>query len=243
MFDFHSHVLPGMDDGSRSVEESIGMLELAAGQGVVAMAATSHYYRSRESIERFLARRAAAAAELEEALLGRAGGDEPAVAPDTETIALPTLRLGAEVAFFVGMSREPALAELMIAGTDCLLVEMPFCDWTSQMVSEIYGILSNFDVTVVLAHVERYPDFNKRNGRLFDLLDMGVYVQMNAEFIIDFLSRRKALRFLREGWPCLLGSDCHNLTSRKPNLGEAWKIVESRLGRAQAEEMKSLVRL
>ncbi|HHX71723.1 MAG TPA: capsular polysaccharide biosynthesis protein [Clostridiales bacterium] len=231
MFDFHSHILPQMDDGSRSVAESIGMLEVAAKQGVVAMAATPHYYRSRESIDRFLTRRAASHAALNEALI------------EDETAALPALRLGAEVAFFTEMSRDPALAELCIAGTDCLLVEMPFSEWGSHTVNEIYAILSNFDLTLVLAHVERYADFQNQSQRLFDLLDMGVYLQMNAEYIIASSSRRNALKFLKAGWPCLLGSDCHNLTSRKPNLGEAWQIVEAKLSRVQVAAMKNLVRL
>ena len=44
VIDFHSHVLPGIDDGSRNSEESLGMLQLSASQGIDVMAATSHFY-------------------------------------------------------------------------------------------------------------------------------------------------------------------------------------------------------
>ena len=54
MIDFHTHILPEMDDGSESVEESIQMLELSAGQGVKWMVATPHFYADREDPKTFL---------------------------------------------------------------------------------------------------------------------------------------------------------------------------------------------
>ena len=64
MTDIHSHILPGMDDGSRSTEESLAMLAASAAQGVRAIAATPHFYAMENSPEEFLARRAAAVARL-----------------------------------------------------------------------------------------------------------------------------------------------------------------------------------
>ena len=57
MIDLHSHILPQMDDGSRSVDESLQMLAALAAQGVTDVAATPHFYASENSPERFLARR------------------------------------------------------------------------------------------------------------------------------------------------------------------------------------------
>ena len=54
VIDFHSHVLPGIDDGSRNSEESLGMLQLSASQGIDVMAATSHFYATEERISSFL---------------------------------------------------------------------------------------------------------------------------------------------------------------------------------------------
>ena len=58
--DFHSHILPKIDDGSRSVEESVKLLDLMAQDGVSVVAATPHFYCSKTSIHRFLDRRAEA---------------------------------------------------------------------------------------------------------------------------------------------------------------------------------------
>ena len=61
MIDLHTHVLPGMDDGSRSPEESARMLRELAAQGVTLAAATPHFYAGENSPDRFLRRRKEAA--------------------------------------------------------------------------------------------------------------------------------------------------------------------------------------
>ena len=65
--DFHSHILPKIDDGSRSVEESVKLLDLMAQDGVSVVAATPHFYCSKTSIHRFLDRRAEAYEKLKPA--------------------------------------------------------------------------------------------------------------------------------------------------------------------------------
>lgn len=60
MIDFHSHILPGIDDGSASVEESLKLLEMLAEQGVKTVVATPHFYPDRTSVSDFLRRRDAA---------------------------------------------------------------------------------------------------------------------------------------------------------------------------------------
>ena len=57
VIDFHSHVLPRIDDGSHSSEESLGMLQISASQGIDVMAATSHFYATEDRISSFLNRR------------------------------------------------------------------------------------------------------------------------------------------------------------------------------------------
>lgn len=53
MFDFHSHILPGMDDGSANVDESLSLLTVLAQQGVTGIAATPHFYAAREATDHF----------------------------------------------------------------------------------------------------------------------------------------------------------------------------------------------
>lgn len=208
MIDFHSHVLPGMDDGSKSVEESLAMLEVSAGQGISYMAATSHFYPMENSPERFLARRAAAVERLRCAW-------KP---------GLPELLLGAEVYFFEGMSGVQELDALRLEGTELLMVEMPFSPWTERMVKELLAVHERRGITVMLAHIERYFRYQPK-GIWDDLRDRGILMQSNAEFFLSWRTKRKACRMLAEGKIHLLGSDSHNMSARPPRLGEALSVV------------------
>lgn len=204
MVDLHSHVLPGMDDGSRSVEESLQMLRASAEQGVDLMAATPHFYPAEENIEQFLGRRESAFRQLEKAW--QAG--------------LPRLLPGAEIYYFEGMNHVQALNDLQIGGTGLLLIEMPFSRWSRRMVEDVMTVHARPHIQVVLAHIERYLPF--RNAEALDALrDSGVLMQSNAEFFLHWRTRHKALRMLRRGEIDFLGSDCHNMSSRAPNLGAA----------------------
>lgn len=226
MIDFHSHILPGMDDGSRDVPESLKLLVLSAQQGIETIIATPHFYHDRESVADFLNRRQASYEELMKACKLY---DE-----------LPEIRLGAEVAFFSGMSRLMDLEKLRMEGTDCILIEMPFSIWTAGTISEIFAVISKTNLIPILAHVERYPDFLSEGDKLGDLIGMGVLFQLNGEFFLSSKSKRHALNTLRHGDYYLLGSDMHNLTSRPPNLGEAFSVIERKLGIKHLSDMMSL---
>lgn len=219
MIDTHSHILPLMDDGSASVEESIEMLRLSRQQGVTLVFATPHFSAVKESPASFLARRQAAAAQLK---------------PDPQT--MPQLRLGAEVAYFGGMSRCQELKELCMEGTNLLLVEMPFAPWTDRMIEEVCTIRQQLGLQPVLAHIERYAR-GSQMGRYRDRLLEEVLFQSNAEYFLHLRTKGKALRQLRAGQIHMLGSDAHNLSSRPPKLGDAAKIIREKLGEVYLEEM------
>ncbi len=214
MTDFHMHVLPGIDDGSRSVEMSLGMLERSASYGVETVAATPHFYAWENSPQKFLSRRADAYGQLMEAAAGRED--------------LPRVLLGAEVCFFDGVSGMDELEELCLEGTDLLLLEMPFTRWTERMLREVETI-QRCGLLPVAAHIERYLDFQPR-AMLDAFMDLGVYIQCNASFFLDRRARR-ALKMFRAGEIRFLGSDAHNLSSRPPNLGGAVELIEKKLGR------------
>lgn len=223
MIDFHSHILPGIDDGSRDVEMSLQMLSMLKAQGVSTVAATSHFYATERTPQHFLERRQEAFDKLNASL------DEDA----------PEILLGAEVLYFPGICRMEMLPELCLQGTDLLLLEMPFTSWSDHMIREVREIARSGRFTLVLAHIERYYD--KQPTSVWDeLLEEGVLMQSNASFFLPFATRRKALRLLKEGRIHLLGTDCHNVTSRPPRMAEARAMIERRLGRAVLEELDML---
>ena len=220
MTDFHSHVLPGIDDGSDSVETSLGMLARWREQGIDRVCATPHFYAEQDTPERFLRRRQAAF----EALTAAAGAQP-----------LPQLRLGAEVRYFPGIAMAEALPELCLSGTSFLLLEMPFIPWTERMLAEVSAIRDR-GIFPVAAHVERYFSFNSPK-LIRRFMDLDIFIQCNAEFFLERRTARKALRFLREEQVHFLGSDAHNLTSRAPNLGPALALMEKKLGPEALERL------
>ncbi len=209
MIDIHSHVLPCVDDGSKSVKESILMLRASAEQGVSEIVATPHFYPDETGPERFLSRRNAAA----DRLLG--------VWQD----GFPKLRLGAEVYYFEGISMTDEIDALRIEGTELLLLEMPFMTWSERMIRDIKELNRRRGSTVLLAHIERYLRY--QSGDVLDeLIDSGVLMQSNAEFFLKWSTRKKACRMLRNGRIHLLGSDCHNMKSRPPVIGEVLRKMD-----------------
>ncbi|MBR0456988.1 MAG: capsular polysaccharide biosynthesis protein [Firmicutes bacterium] len=230
MIDFHTHILPGIDDGSRDMDMTIRMLEAERDQGVSHICATPHFYAHRRSVDFFLERRNRALKEVRKVLTDRSD--------------LPQITPGAEVLYFRGMEQAELLPELCLEGTDILLLEMPFDQWTGEMAKAIGTILTKRGLKVVLAHVERYLRFQKDKTVWDQILNMPLTLQMNAESFIhagSFLRQNKehklCLQLLEERGNCILGTDCHNMDERKPNLEEARAVIEKKIGAKRLEEI------
>jgi len=212
--DFHSHILPGIDDGSGSMEESVEMLRAMKQQGISGVVATPHFYASHDYPEKFLKRRQEAFERLRDAIC------------DEE---LPQVYTGAEVAYFHGMSRSDALEDLVIAGTRAVMVEMPVGTWTQSMYDELERIHTVRGLVPVVAHVDRYLSPLRSLGIADNQARLPVLVQANANFFLRKNTARKALGMLRKEQIHLLGSDCHNMSQRPPNLGAAVEIIKNNL--------------
>lgn len=225
IIDFHSHVLPGVDDGSSSLEESIAMLQTEAEQGIEHVIATPHFYPRHTTPDAFLQQRAQAETALREEMAKHAG--------------LPKLRVGAEVYFFFGMADSDPLQELTIDKKGCIILEMPLSLWTKSMYKEMEGIVVKQGITPVIAHIDRYIRPFRTHGIPERLAELPVLVQANASFFLNASTRRLALRLLREDKIHLIGSDCHNMSARKPNMGQAIAIIEKQLGVEALDRIQS----
>jgi len=223
MIDFHSHILPGIDDGSKDVDMSLKMVETLKNQGVDTICATSHFYATQRTPQRFLQRRQEAYEKLK--------ADLPEDAP--------RILLGAEVLFFPGISHMEELPQLCLQGTDLLLLEMPFEPWSEYMIREVTELARSRCFTVLLAHIERY--YFKQPVSVWDsFLDNNILMQSNADFFLPFGTRHKALRLLKEGRIHLLGTDCHNMSSRAPHMDAALRQIRKHVGEDCIGEMDSL---
>ncbi len=221
--DFHTHILPRMDDGSRSTDESVEMLNTLSAQGVSSVVSTSHFYPRRESPTDFIERREKSLSSLRLALTELRNDAKNA------EIALPRIYVGAEVAYFSGMCISPDIPRLCVKGTKLLLVEMPFEKWSLTMTDDLCYIKEELELTPVVAHIDRY--IGMFSARALDKLkSCGVLMQANASSLLHFSTRSKVLKLIEEGYISVIGSDCHNMDKRAPNIGLAFEVIEKKLG-------------
>lgn len=227
MTDLHTHILPGMDDGAKTVEESLAMLRMEREQGVDTVVLTPHFYRDRENPKHFLQRREKAVAALERGILAL---------PEKERAGLPRLLTGAEVAWAPNLSDWEELPRLCLGGTSNLLLELPFSPWTDRMIDQIYDLMSRTGVTPVIAHLERYLKL-QRGERIREVLDLGVPVQVSGDALLRVMGRSGALKLLKNRQAHLLASDCHNCDRRAPTLAAAVSVARRKLGDERAEAL------
>ena len=205
-FDMHSHILPAMDDGCKNCDESAQVLQMSLEQGVVGVMATPHYY-PKETVADFLERRQWAYEKLKTCI-------------QEQHLSTPMICLGAEVAYHSGLIYEERLADLCLGKSKYFLLELPFSKWSPAVLRDVQAFRSVRGFTPIIAHLERYRDLEDKQT-LGKLLDCDVLIQMNAEYFLYRGTRRKAKKWLQQGVVQIMGSDCHNISSRSPNLGYA----------------------
>ena len=199
MTDYHCHILPRMDDGPKDLDMSLAMIQLMMAQGVDRIVATSHFYAHREkSVYDWLQRRQDAFAQIADA-----------------DLTMPYIHLGAEVAVEHGLSRLPGVHQLTLGDTPYILLELPYAPFGYWMLEEIYDLCQRYGLSPVLAHIHRYAHFCTRS-QMEEILQTDAVFQMNIEAFQNFHERRFAMSLIRRGCPYVLGSDAHNMTSRRP---------------------------
>ena len=199
--DYHSHILPGIDDGSRNVEMSLGMIEILSSQGVERIAATPHFYAHRENgVSAFLKKRDYAYQKLMQA--------QPAVS---------NIILGAEISIEQGISELADIEKLAYEGTNYILLEFPYTGFSDWMCDEIDNIAYNYDLVPVIAHLHRYlNDYSK--SQIEKILSLNAVFQFNIEAFEFHFTRKFIKSIINSGSDFVFGSDCHNLKERKPNF-------------------------
>ena len=146
--------------------------------------------------------------------------------------------LGAEVAWMPDMIQWSELESLCYQGTNIILIELPMRPWMDSIFRELNSLESRRGVMPMIAHIDRYFYCQKKKD-IDRLLEMGYPVQVSAEALFQFHTRKKALDLL-ESYDGLLISDCHNLSDRRPNIERAVKVAEKKLGWRATEDLAAL---
>lgn len=224
MIDFHSHILPDIDDGASDIDESLQMLKMCKDQGVDIIFATSHFYPNEDDPESFLERRNEAFELLQETI-------------NYDPSAYPVIFPAAEVLYFPGMSSSEELSVLKMGDLPCILIEPPMIPWGKSMLDEIEEVGNNLNMIPIIAHIDRYMRM-LNDYSLPDLLqNRRMLIQVNANFFIHEQTRKTAIEMLNNDKFHLIGSDCHNLTDRAPNIGIAANVIRKNGGASKLAEL------
>lgn len=212
MIDIHTHILPGIDDGSTSVAETKLMLNSMAASGIMTVVATPHY-NTYSTIESFLNNRNDAYNMIKEYI------------PTSMDIVL-----GAEVLLSYDLHKDYDFKRLCIEGTNYVLIELPYTRFDDWIYDEIFKISAKHNVLPIMAHIERYMHIIGGDG-INKLADMGVVFQSNIDGIKNgHFGTSSGIKLIKKGLIHLIASDCHNITTRKPCLDKGIEYIASKFG-------------
>lgn len=215
-YDFHSHILPSVDDGAKSVEDSITLIESLVSQGVTDICLTPHYYTSNISTEDFLSKRDEAFDLLKNNL--------------PENIKV-NFHLGAEVYITKYLFSNPIDKRICIDGTDYILCEFNYDKkFRENMIESIENLIYSNSLIPIIAHIERYGWLLKDEKARKELLSMGVLFQTNAISLCDRKFKKKLLKMIANNEISFLGTDAHSMHRNSPlYFSQAQVVISDKL--------------
>ncbi|HEO4648070.1 TPA: tyrosine protein phosphatase [Streptococcus agalactiae] len=229
MIDIHSHIVFDVDDGPKTLEESLSLIEESYRQGVRIIVSTSH-------------RRKGMFETPEDIILKNFSIVKHEAEKRFEHLQI---LYGGELYYTSDMLEKLKLKQIpTLNNTKFALIE--FSMQTSW--KDIHTALSNvlmLGITPVVAHIERYNALENQKERVKEIINMGCYTQINSSHILKqklFNDKHKRFKkraryFLEENLVHFVASDMHNLDVRPPFLAEAYKIICRDFGKERANQL------
>ena len=226
MIDFHSHILPNIDDGSRSIEETFNLIKEAEKAGFESVISTSHYmenYYETDVPEREVWVKA--------------------ILENLKTKNINTnLYLGNEIYF------TDSIIELLekrkastINDTSYVLFELPLNAEPMNLYDVVYDMLQ-YKLVPILAHPERYSFVQKEPDLIYDLIEKGVLMQANYGSIIGQYGEKAQMivrRFFENNMIHFLGSDVHRQNTIYPKIPQILDEIADIIGEEKLEELST----
>lgn len=223
MYDIHCHILPGLDDGAKSLEFALSMARQAVDEGIRCVVATphhanGHYETSRDQI-------LAEVSRLNQAL-------------EQNRIPLQVVP-GQEIRLYNRLLDDLCEKnhEFVLVGGRYLLLELPSYHIPKNL-SELIYELELQGITVIIAHPERNREIIEDPEKLIPFVKQGALAQITSHSLTGGFGRRVhkvSLQLCRQNLVHLVASDAHNLTTRRFMLKDSFHVVEKHCGQALAD--------
>jgi len=215
MIDLHTHIIPTVDDGAKNIEQSLLLIDMLIAQSVDEIVLTPHFYPEIMPMEKFLKRRNAAYSELLLTMKDRN----------------IKFHLASETQYSHLLLNYSNLKSICIENTSYLLLELPYTStFESKMFTDIDRIVNEYGITPIIAHIDRYIPVHKDPRVIEKLRDIGCLIQLNCDSLINLFSRGFAKKLLKRNVVDVLGTDCHNTTTRPPNMSKALQVILAQFG-------------
>lgn len=219
MTDIHAHVVPNVDDGSKSLEDSISLLKRAEKEGISRLVCTPHFRRGVYEATR---------ADIEQAFSTLVENNPTGV----------ELFLGREITIDKGVYKALKSGELStMAGGKYVLCEYPYTK-PFDVAGSVYELkIAGFKP--IIAHIERYEYLSVED--VAEIRSMEALIQVNASsFFASPLAsfRRRAHKYLEKDFIDVISSDIH--FTREYNMKKAYEAIKKRYGTEKAEKLFKL---
>lgn len=231
MIDLHCHILPNMDDGPETLDETLEMARIALADGITTIVATPHQQDGvhNTSTAAILKKVDTVAAHFAQADL------------KLELLA------GADVRIDVDTGEKIRRGEILSLNNTkrYFLLEFPAHTVPPNIDKLIFNLLLK-NITPILTHPERILEVQENPNRVYDLVAMGVLSQITAMSVTgDFGpgARKCAYALLKHDLVHIIASDAHSADHRPPILSDAVKVVRRLLGEERALEMVTTIPL
>lgn len=200
--DIHSHILPGVDDGARNIAESIAMLKTAQREGAGAIILTPHQKPEQKCVS--------------------VSGIRKRIRILQEEMKRQRIEIalfeGSELMFCHELREQLRKKEVCtLAGSRYILVEFFAAENWQYIRSGLYDLLCDGYFPIV-AHLERYREVVSDRKRIQELIDMGCYIQINAESVIGnagLRMKKMTAEFLREEVVHFVATDAHRESGKR----------------------------
>lgn len=223
LIDIHTHILPGVDDGARDMQEAVDLCRLAWNNGTRTIILTPHYRGVYKPSPTIL---------------------QAAYAQFCQTVQkeLPKMsfRLGCEIRYLTDMAQKVDSGTLLsMADSRYMLLEFASTAFRSQILSGVIECLSAGKVPII-AHAERYNAFRQDSVLADEVLELGAYIQLNADSVMGrhgFGIKRFCHKLLKAEKVQFIASDAHDLQKRPPVLLPCYKRICKKYGEAYAKDI------